>query len=347
VKRLRILYVGPAFGTCLQRAEALRDLGHDVCHLPSGIPNGSWRYRVYAVLSLACEAPDVFGANRAIVQATKKMPFDVLWIDKGLSISPRTLDRVRHIRPTTLIVSYSPDDMSNPSNQSTRYLAAIPLFDLHVTTKSYNVAELREKGAPDVLFVDNAYDPAVHRPLALSDEDLERFGAEVGFVGFFEEDRANHILALARAGIPVTVHGPGWRRLGGIHKNLLIKESFLNGMDYVKAINATRINLGFLRKANRDHQTTRSIEIPACGAFMLAERTEEHLRLFEEHKEAGYFHDSDELLAKCRYYLVHSEERRRIAAAGMRRCIESGYSNQRRLASVLAHLLTLRDRVQP
>jgi len=154
------------------------------------------------------------------------------------------------------------------------------------------------------------------------------------------------MIALARAGVRVTVHGIGWKPLRDLHENLRIKESFLDGVDYVKAINATKINLGFLRKANRDLQTTRSIEIPACGAFMLAKRTEEHQRLFKEHAEVEYFLDFDELLAKCRYFLVHEDERRRIASAGMRRCIESGYSNQRRLGPVLAYLLTRYNRVQ-
>jgi spore maturation protein CgeB len=108
------------------------------------------------------------------------------------------------------------------------------------------------------------------------------------------------------------------------------------GDDYARAICAFDINLCFLRKCNRDRQTTRSIEIPACGAFMLAERTDEHLRLFEEGKEAEFFSTEGELLDKTRYYLEHGDSRRNIAARGIQRCVRDAYSYPERLQKVLA-----------
>jgi spore maturation protein CgeB len=273
-----------------------------------------------------------------ILRRASEGPVDLLWIDKGLAIRPDTLLRFRSLKPQSALVFYSPDDMGNPVNQSLRYLESIPLYDLHVTTKSYNCEELRDLGARDVLFVNNAYDPAVHRKFELAPAEREQLAASVGFIGYFENDRADHIRGLARAGLAVTVRGPGWRKLRGAHQNLRIRESYLEGMEYSKAINATLINLAFLRKANRDLQTTRSIEIPACGAFMLAERTDEHLRLFSEGKEAEFFGSFDELLAKCQYYLTHPIERERISAAGLRRCVEGDYSNKGMLRRVLQHL---------
>jgi spore maturation protein CgeB len=212
------------------------------------------------------------------------------------------------------------------------------LYDLHITTKSYNVGELEKLGARDVLFIDNAFDPETHRPVELTREEHERFDAGVGFVGSYETDRAAEISRLAESDVEVRIWGAGWSALGPCHGNVVLRGDEIHGLDYARAMVATRINLCFLRKVNRDLQTTRSIEIPACGAFMLAERTDEHLALFEEGREAEFFSSSGELLEKCRYYLEHEAQRRRVAEGGLRRCIDGGYSNAERLARVLEYL---------
>ncbi|MDP6243998.1 MAG: glycosyltransferase [Myxococcota bacterium] len=339
---LAILYVGSREGTSAQRARTLSDLGHEVVHLASSIPpNASWRYQVQRIARRLHGRDgvrpyyDIDCANRAIRRTFRRRKFDVLWVDKALTIAPPTLAVARQRCPEVVILSFSLDDMMNLQNQTQRYLSCIPRYDLHVTNKSYNVDELSALGARRVLFIDNSFDPKTHRRLELSAEERGQFAAGIGFVGFWEQDRADMILRLCREGMEVTVHGLEWGPLRGAHPNLHIGKEFLDGLEYARAINATDINLGFLRKVNRDLQTTRSIEIPASGGFMLAERTDEHRRLFEEGREAEYFDSFAELLEKCRHYLAHPEERRRVAEAGYRRCQEGRYDYAGRLEQVL------------
>jgi len=346
---LKILYVGPDYGTSHQRSRILSELGHDLVHVRSGIPNpADWRYslhRVYGWLrppGTVRPFLDSFAANRAVRRLVGRRDFDVVWIDRGLALAPRTLARVRSARPNAVLVAFSLDDMANPRHQSRRWLRGVSEYDLHVTNKSHNIPELREMGARRVLQIDNSFDPSVHRPLELSEADRERYAATVGFCGHYEAERAELILELCRQGVDVHVSGPAWSRLRGAHPRLAIGADYLDGLEYAKAVNATAINLGFLRKANRDVQTTRSIEIPACGAFMLAERTDDHRRLFREGYEAEFFGSFSELLEKCRYYIEHEEDRRRIAAAGRRRCLESDYSYKARLLRVLEEIERIR-----
>jgi hypothetical protein len=171
--------------------------------------------------------------------------------------------------------------------------------------------------------------------MAVSAAERERVGGGVGFVGSWEAARAESMLHLARAGIDVRVWGNRWERQQARHPKLRIEGRALYGDDYGRAINAFDINLCFLRKLNRDLQTQRSVEIPACGVFMLAERTDEHCGLFEEGREAEFFGSDDELLVKVQHYLAHPDQRRAIANAGRERCLRDGYSYHDRLLEML------------
>jgi hypothetical protein len=341
-KSLRILYVGPISqdGTCKHRMEALRRLGHEVEAVTTSDVNRDRRSKfVRRVLGRLGRHMDLWGVNRRILQSLHQGRWDILWVDKGLIILPETLiQAARH--PGLVRVSYSPDDMLNPKVNTRRYLATIPYYDLHVTTKTHNVLELQQLGAPRVHFVDNAYEPGIHRPVAVTDADRERLGmAPVSFAGGYEHNRVEMMDALARDGIPVVFlcypYWP-WRRPRPVH--LRVIEGYAAGDDYARFLCGSIIALGFLHKGNRDRQTQRSVEIPACGAFLLAERTDEHLKLFREGVEAEFFGDYAELLRKTRYYLEHDEERLRIANQGRVRCLEGGYSNEGRLNAVLLEL---------
>ena len=275
------------------------------------------------------------GANRRIVEHARHAAVDVLWIDRGLPVAAQTLATVRELQPTCRVVGYSPDDMYARHNQSPQFRQHLKLYDIYFTTKSYGVAELRAMGCAAAAFSGNAYDPHTHRPLPVTPADRQRWGGPVGFIGTWEGARGESMHRLARAGIPVRVWGNMWQRQRKRHPNLRIEGCALYGDDYAQALNAFDIDLCFLRKLNRDLQTTRSVEIPACGAFMLAERTAEHQGLFQEGHEAEFFGSDDELVEKVRYYLAHPEQRRQIAAAGRQRCLRAGYSYQERLAEIL------------
>jgi len=324
--------------------KAIEDLGHFVTGVdtePAGVREVQRRlfYRISGKLFRmglnAFKPKDLAGANKAISEHFQRAKWDILWMDKALTIEAKTLQEVKERQTDCRIVGYSPDDMFARHNQSRQFLEHIRFYDAFFTTKSYGVNELHSLGCPRVVFVGNAFDPHTHYPRELSELDRKRFGGNVGFIGAYEPERAQSMYHLARAGIPVRVWGPNWKKCRSKEENLILERKGLWADDYAMAICGFDVNLCFLRKVNRDLQTTRSIEIPACGAFMLAERTDEHLELFEEGKEAEFFGSDEELIDKARYYLTHENHRKRIAAAGRERCLKTGYSNHDRLKEML------------
>ena len=187
-------------------------------------------------------------------------------------------------------VSWSNDDMWKWHNRSYWYTKSLPYYDLVVTQKSYNCNpdELPSLGA-NVLFQNKAYDKAMHFPV----DTCAKYSCvhDVIFVGTYEKERLKSLKFLADHGIRVHVYGWAKKMPENYHKNLVFHDTHLYGAAYAAAFSCSKIALNFLRKKNRDLQTSRSIEIPACGGFMLAERTDEHQALFKEGEEAEYFSD--------------------------------------------------------
>lgn len=335
---VRLLYVGDLTPgtTSAQRQRALEEIGCEVSKIDIAPRDPRPQRALLGRIRRRLLGPrDVRGANRQMLELVRRTPYDAVWLDKALIIDATTFHAVRESNPGAVIIGYSPDDMFARHNQSPQFRAHIACYDVFFTTKSYGVRELQAMGCPRAVFVNNAFDPHTHRPLHITFGDRFRYGGRVGFVGSFERARGESMYHLASAGIPVRVWGNGWERWRVSHPNLRIEERALYGDEYALALNAFDINLCFLRKKNRDLQTTRTVEIPACGAFMLAERTDEQRALFAEDVEAAFFESDTELLDKTRYYLARLQDRERIAAAGRARCTTGGYSYQSRLGAML------------
>lgn len=347
----KVLAVSPVgayggFNTSVHRVRALEALGADVEVVDTALGSVSrlarLRVRVHSrlfVRGLGVPLPDPGHSRERALGAARRRHWDIIWLEKALNIGPDVVRALRNVCPRAKVVGFAADDMCLRHNQSQQFLNALPYYDWFITTKAHAVAELGALGAANVVVVGNGFDPEVFRPLPVTPADVERLGGDVGFIGTFEAERAAHLLALAGAGIRVRVWGDGWGAWQGSHPNLRIEGRPLYFDDYARACSAFKVNLGFLRKLNRDQQTTRSVEVPACGGFMLAERTSEHLELFEEGREAAFFGTTAELVAKCQRYLAADAERLAIAQRGRERCIASGYSNAARLEQAFRTIL--------
>ena len=339
---MRILSVGTMRGisnTCRFRNMALEEIADIVDVIDSEEKPISLWYKIVHHLFLyglpVC-LPDCSKANKKIKKLIEVNKYDIVWIDKGITINPRTLKAIKKKQPNAKIISYSPDNMALRHNQSQNFLRCIPLYDYHITTKSYIIDDMKKLGAKNVYFVCKSYESKFHYPREITQDDIERLGADVGFVGAWEKERMDSILFLTRNGIKVRVFGDKkWQICKGDNPNLTIEEDGLYNEDYAKSFKCFKISLCFLRKMNYDQQTSRTMEIPACGGFMLAERTKEHKMLFNEGEEAEFFSSNKELLEKCRYYLSHDEKRKAIAIAGIKRCKKSGYSNVETIRSII------------
>ena len=340
----RIVVVGQTFeaSRTVQRVAAMRHLGCPVSCVPT-VPEGAnyeTRPTIAQRVRYRLRLPaDPANANRAIIREVENGA-DILWLDAADMISAATLRQAKGINNDLALVWYCEDDMMNPRLRTRQLDAALELFDLWVTTKSFNAQpeELPALGAKRVFFINNSCDPVLHRPVRVTDDDRRRFGAPISFIGSFEEPRAQSMLHLARQGLNVRVWGNGWADWVGRHPNMVIENKPAYNDDFAKVVSASSTNLCFLRHANRDLQTCRSIEIPACEGFMVHERNDEITALYREKKEAAYFSLDEELARVCASWLERDEQRGLVGKAARERTLKLELDHRSNIIRILGAL---------
>lgn len=281
--------------------------------------------------------PPVTAMNRDLLALAVQLSNDVdlIWVDKGKWLRPEVLVAFKRVTGAR-IIHYTPDAQL-VDNRSRQFNAGVPLYDAIFTTKPFEVDLYRRLGARSVFLVHQSYDASRLFPRELSAEERVAFGSDVCFIGHCQSHYAKYLKVAHQSRSRIRIWGPGWRRYS--HTNHWVRDIFSGdgvwGENYAKALNAASIGLCFLSKKIPETTTTRTFEIPACGTFMLAERTPQHLELFREGEEAEFFGCGEELVEKIHFYLKHPAKRKKIAAAGRQRCISSGYSDVRRMRQIL------------
>lgn len=330
-----ILYLGPVSGTCLDRANALRRLGHRVEHLDlrSLLPQTVWMDRITWRLGGDWLAPLL---TRPLSAQLAGRQFDLAYVDGGEWVTPAVIRLLRQHAPR--VINYSIDDPYGPRDGA-RFRAmrqATPHYDLIAVVREVNVAEARTLGARQVVRIYRSADEVNHAPRPVTPEAQARWGCDVLFLGTWFPERGPFLADLIRRGVPLTIQGSNWQKApewpvlqphwrGGS----------IAGDDYALAIQCARINLGLLSKENRDLHTTRSLEIPALGALMCAERTVEHEAMYAEGQEAMFWRDADECAAACRALLSDEPRRAAMAQAGRVRLARNGHYNEPIMAALV------------
>lgn len=336
---MTMLYISKLFlgSTDTERKKAFEELGIKI--IPFALdPYNRDRSRLELSLTHRLGmGPAIWSLNRDLVKFSKEIDYDIVWIAKGIWIKPETVKALK--KSGCKVIHYSPDSHIS-INRSRHLFKSIQFYDTCITTKEWEIEGYKSLGAKKVVYAHKSVNLDLFIPVKLSEEDMKVYNSDVCFIGRYEPEYCHKVQMAHQIGVDVAVWGTWGKYL--ITKPWLKNVYRGEGVwheNYVKAICAAKIGLGFLSKKMPERVTQRSFEIPACGTFMLAERTEEHLSYFEEGKEAEFFDSDEELKDKIKYYLKNEEEREKIAAAGRERCVKSGYDNRKQMRRCLEESL--------
>lgn len=333
----RLLYSGPLWvgSTARHRQEAFGTLpGVELLAIDSGgrVGRSSISDRIRYRLGWPA---DRTGFNARIIDAAQSFQPDYVVIDSVPVVTPSTLRALRQTKARVLAY-YSPDDLSATHIRTRQLAACESLWDVMFTTKTFNIKELERRNVRRPLLAGKSYHPPIHRPLLAAQigAGFERFDAVLAAT--FEKERYALLQACARRGISVLVLGGGW-------EGVVIPDSckrLPNAWDesYSRTLHFGKVALCPLRRVSRDRITARSIEIPACGRAMLAEKTEEHDEHFVDGHEYISYSSVQDAAEKVILLCADPTRRHHLERAGRARCESSGYSTFARAEWMIAQL---------
>lgn len=271
--------------------------------------------------------------NEALLEEARSFRPNVIFVTKGSYVRPSVLEEVKSETHASFI-NYATDNPFNPLGATQEVAQAIPLYDLYVTPTKALLPILKRAGAQRVMWLPFGYEPTLHFPESpQTPEEMRRWEADVVFAGVSDSYRVPFLAALSKLpGLGLRLYGGYWERTSTLRR---FRYDFVFGREYRLAQGRAKISLTIVRCANPGGHTMRTFEIPACGGFLLAERTPEHLELLEEDTQMACFSSPEELVEKVRYYLTHESQRRRIAQAGHRRVTQGKHTYQDRLVEIL------------
>jgi spore maturation protein CgeB len=272
--------------------------------------------------------------NDALRARARSFRPNLIIVMMGFNIAPHTLAALKE-ETGALIVNYATDDPFNPRIRTSDLIGSVPYYDVYASTKRAIMSDLNKAGARDVRYIRFGYKSSVHffDPPVTSTEQ-RRFGADVAFVGEGDADRVPFFGSLIRAipSLNLALYGGLWDRHASLRGYF---RGSVYGREFRMALAGARIVVNLLRRDNRDDHVFRTFEAPACGAFVLHERTDTHMDIFAEGREAVFFESTEELIDKVKYYLLHDTERERIRQAGYSRTLAAGHSYTHRLGDIL------------
>ncbi len=327
---MRVLLLGSHLGYNLEHyvKMALERLGCEVRFVGYRKFLGPLATPVRIVISRSKTARRFTGAFalRKFNNVTKHVGFEfepelVLSI-KGESVHSSTI-RWLSQRLGTITALWYPDD---PRYFDSLSKLIAPHYDFVFTSSKKFVSEYRDAGVDQVECLPFACEPSVHRPVILSQHEMETLACDICFVGTFSKKRGRVVQALEEGGFRVNVWGPYWR----FFKRGRNVNGPAFGHDLVKIFNAAKIVLNIHDDNDLDFKPNmRVFEAAGCRSLLLSDRAFGLEEFFTPNEEIVCYYDEADLLKLANCYIQWSTEGAAIAAKGHERAYRDHTYDQR------------------
>lgn len=241
----------------------------------------------------------------------QKEAFNLIFVLKGNYLS---LDLLKELKNENIkILTFNPDDPFNTRVSIDICREIIPISDLYFTWSKNIVSKIKEQYSCDSIYLPFALDKQLIYPVKVNFQKYD-----VSFIGNGDNERESFLQNVSNSlenyqeKYLLHTFGENWHVTSPIIK--FHKKQ--TGLNLLKTISESKINLNLLRKQNKNSTNMRTFEIPGAGGFMMHEVSEEAMDIFKPNVDAVYFDSGEDLVSKIDFYLKHENQRKKITASG-------------------------------
>jgi spore maturation protein CgeB len=258
-----------------------------------------------------------------IYRAAKNWKPDVIFMCKAENIRAEVFTLLKNEIRCRLAIWYV-DNPFNAQFSSYQALRHIQKSDFYFIWAKYLIDPLISAGAKNVSFLPFGYPSDVYEQYKIPVDEIEPFWrSDVSFLGTWDPDREQALVALANKEFDLAIYGQGWQTNIKPTSPLLThvrKDSVWLG-DVVKAITGSKITLNFLKSHNWKGHNLRTMEVTGIGgATLLTQKTEDQaINLFEENRDLVCYNGANPSEFQIKLLLENQNELRRISESGMQK----------------------------
>lgn len=305
-------------------AEAFAELGHEV--LVHGLEDTEWLTLRGRAIAKAIRMNPFFSLTKTklreqLMIAATNFQSDIA-IFAGISDWDAELVRSLKILCRGRVVVMTTDNpMIIPGLKSLKWLEGLAEFDtVFVPTKLF-APVMYQLGAKRVELYNFSYNSKVHFPGSV------KMSNSISYLGCWGPLQEMWLERVA-ASFPLRIYGWGWQHAARKSRSRAcwMKGEGI-GLEMGTAISSSKITFNMVRAEHGCPYSTKTLEIPACGGFMLTNWSEDQAAIFEDGKECVFYNTMEEMIEKARYYMDNDAERERIRQAGMAAVVPYTYKN--------------------
>jgi len=264
-------------------------------------------------------------------RARRLAPDAVLLYGSNWALEPETVQFLRR-KLGLVVLLWEMNHMIFNNSQ----FECLPLYDHIFCLDSYYVPFLRSQNCGCVEHLCAAADPEEHRPLALSEDELDAYSADVSFVGTYHPERAEAIAAFDGVTDRVRIYGHRWDHAPQQLARWVQVEP-VYGRKKTVIYGVSRLSLHVRGPHMFYGENFRVFEVAACGGTLLTRYSPDLELCFDLQNELVLFHEPADLRTALAHYLAHPEELAQVAEAGRQRVL-ADHTYGHRAASIIEHV---------